>query len=272
MSDRPAPIPQAKILISCRGCGAEFSAPAEMAGRETKCRTCKAPLTVPGGKPLPAPRRRPQSSLMQSPWLSPPLVWLPIGGLLLTLFLAALLIAAITPKRASQQGAVSAATTATATVTTGQANNDRVYGLNEVADVGDVRVHVTSAVVGSIGAVSPGGTQYYSTDSLLAIRLGINNVNPRKAVAISGADDADLKDDLGNDYSATTIRTEFGFACVPNGAISRHNLYSDKPATDCLVFSRPVQGANYLLLKINARHYGGEGTITFKIPSSAWRR
>lgn len=148
---------------------------------------------------------------------------------------------------------------------------DRVIEMGESVTVGDVRVSVSSANVGSVGAWSPGGIQIYSQESLLSVNLKIANANPNKTVNVSSAFGSTIKDDHGNESKTVNIRTDVGFKCRTEGAIDgAATVYSDRPIGDCLIFSRPVPGATYVLLTVDASHYGGRGKLIFKIPRSAW--
>jgi hypothetical protein len=67
---------------------------------------------------------------------------------------------------------------------------------------------------------------------------------------------------------------ESGWRCRFDGQLEEgwHEVYSDRPIGDVLVFARPVPAAGKLFLTIDADSYGGSGTITFEVPKSLWNR
>ncbi|MBN9522484.1 hypothetical protein J0H58_28845 [bacterium] len=140
---------------------------------------------------------------------------------------------------------------------------------------GPLRVSIRSASVRAYGGTSPAGVALESTVPGLVIDLLIETDDKTKehgAKAATGV--AILRDSLGNEISRMGLRTEFGLRAEIHGQLAEGRSFvvrSDKPLTDTLVFSKPVEAAGVLTLELPARNYGGDGRVLFEIPEEAWR-
>ena len=137
---------------------------------------------------------------------------------------------------------------------------------------GDVRVGVTSAVIGLVDLVELGqaGT---SKDKLLIVRVKVHNLSKTRKVDFSGWGDAgrifspnpaDLTDGQGNAYK----RINFGFATKVVGQVENEAIYPGKTAEDLLVFEPPVDNAPFVRLELPAAAFGGTGKLRFQIPKA----
>jgi hypothetical protein len=142
------------------------------------------------------------------------------------------------------------------------------------AVVGDIRVFIAEAAIDLVrGTNLPPNL---AKDRHLQLRVRLENSNPgRKIDYLSWSippssplvPQPRLKDDVApqpNQYSLIG----FGPNAQVEGQVPKASIYSNKPATDLLVFEMPVEKAGALFLELPAANFGMQGTIRFKIPRS----
>jgi hypothetical protein len=73
-----------------------------------------------------------------------------------------------------------------------------------------------------------------------------------------------LTDNFGNGYK----QVNFGLGSRVDGQVHSESIYPGKAISDLLVFEKPLDTAQYLLLELPAKNFGGQGRLRFKIPKS----
>jgi hypothetical protein len=140
-----------------------------------------------------------------------------------------------------------------------------------IAHIGDVAVGVAPGIdfVPYEGA-SGDGT---STDPYLIAFVQVFNANSKRLVHFRTwrgradsliRDFATLTDNNGNIYR----HISFGVFSHPAGTHVSGSIYPGEPATDLLVFERPLKSAKYLNLELPASNVGEQGVFRFRIPTS----
>jgi hypothetical protein len=133
---------------------------------------------------------------------------------------------------------------------------------------GDVRLRVTSAVVGQTsfepvqGKPPPG-------DRCLVVGLRITNAGIMRKLTYKGwaggnpaAEPPVLRDDKGKSYAPKT----FGTGWVVKGSAPSATIPPEKSHDDLLVFEAPPPGVAYLRLELPAAAVGAEGRLRMEIP------
>jgi hypothetical protein len=134
--------------------------------------------------------------------------------------------------------------------------------------IGDIGVTITRAGISGYRSTSPSGHPLeHQPDFVVA--LDFKSYNPDRILqAQYQTGRCKLVDDVGNRYSEIKTETEAGFRSAIDGQITygmARDLRSDARGTDVLVFDRPVPGAKTLILTLDAKAYGGTGTIRVRI-------
>ena len=142
---------------------------------------------------------------------------------------------------------------------------------------GDVQVRIIGARVGTILVKDIFGDQRESKDAFLSIEIEIKNLSPVKKIDFQTwrglgisltEDNATLTDNYENTYKRVT----FGEYSIPVGGVRQESIYPGKSITDVLVFEVPVDGIQWLHLKLPARNFGGKGMLRFEIPAGMIQR
>jgi hypothetical protein len=131
---------------------------------------------------------------------------------------------------------------------------------------GDVRLRVTSAVVGQAsfepvqGKAPPG-------DRCLVVGLRVSNAGIMRKLTYKGWAGGDpeppvLRDDKGKTYAPKA----FGAGWVVKGQAPSATIPPGKPHNDVLVFEAPPPGVGYLRLELPAAAVGSEGRLRMEIP------
>jgi hypothetical protein len=143
--------------------------------------------------------------------------------------------------------------------------------------LGDIRVSITEVIVGNVPLERIiTETQGQSEDELLLVRLKIENTSQRKKLDYSGwmSDwaslrdiEAELTDDADNRYRKINFGTSHVVGAEPAGSI-----YPNKSLSDAIVFEMPIDGVEYLRLRLTGNAVGEEGEFRFQIPASMIER
>jgi len=138
--------------------------------------------------------------------------------------------------------------------------------------VGSVQIRITEVVVGKVPLHRTILDQdSESADPLLLIRLSITNMTQGKKIDYSGwmGDyaslrdiDSELTDNNDNRYKSVT----FGATTDVKDAETSTSIYPGKTHADAIVFELPIEGVEYLRLKLSAKAFGEDGEIRFQIP------
>ena len=79
--------------------------------------------------------------------------------------------------------------------------------------------------------------------------------------------DAELTDNFENDYR----KVRFGFSSSVKDISTESSIYPGKRIKDAIVFELPVEGIEFLRLKLSAKGIGEDGEFRFQIPSDIIR-
>jgi hypothetical protein len=129
---------------------------------------------------------------------------------------------------------------------------------------GDVRLRITSAVVGPVhfepvqGKPPPG-------DRCLVIGLRITNAGIMRKLTYkgwAGGEPPMLRDDKGKSYALKA----FGAGWVVKGSAPSATIPPGKSHDDVIVFEPPPSGVAYLRLELPAAAVGAEGRLRMEIP------
>ena len=142
----------------------------------------------------------------------------------------------------------------------------------ESASVGSVRVSVVSAKTGIVTLVSTiSDNEYETNDSLLSIRVTIENLGQQKKLEYGGwacdvesSDEgcAKLIDDAGNKYHCV----RYGTAKRVKDAFTYGSIYPHTPVQDTLNFQVPVHGIKFLRLTLPGSVVKEDNDFHFQIP------
>lgn len=138
--------------------------------------------------------------------------------------------------------------------------------------LGDVQLRITEVVIGKVPLwreiLDRDGV---SEDDLLTIWLEVANTSERKKIDYQGwmSDyaslldiDAKLTDDADNNYR----RINFSATLKVKDAVTNESIYPGKSIRDAVVFELPIDGAEYLRLKLSAKGCKEKGEFRFEIP------
>jgi hypothetical protein len=245
------------ISITCPHCEAKGSAPEKSRGHRCRCPKCGDKFTVPL-KPIPVLEAQPAIPVLKAQrvshrkkgfpfWILALLIPVLCCGLPIGMFM----VAKISDKLAPVDE----------------------HNMGEEIRFGDLGVTVTQAQVSGYSSRTAAGRLMNHTPEFV-IHTKFKNYNPKRVVkAGSQVRSSTLVDDVGNSYQGIRATNEIGLTNEIEGQISPGmaiEVRSDEPATDVLVFDRPVQGASFIFLTLDASKYGGSGKVRIKIPKSAW--
>lgn len=142
-------------------------------------------------------------------------------------------------------------------------DEDKPFGINEVAAVESVGIAVTKAEVGIVPLIDFLGDDTSSEDPALTITLRVENTDERKIVRRVDnaflATDPRLEDDAGN-----MIRGVRYGAAKPKGEMNE-DLNPGDTMTHVEVFTVPPPATKFLVLTIDFEIFGSEGEATFQI-------
>jgi hypothetical protein len=143
--------------------------------------------------------------------------------------------------------------------------------------LGNVQVRITKVTVGKVPLhreiVDKDGV---SEDELLAVWLEIRNTSERKKIDYRGwmddyssllDVDAEMTDDVENRYRA--IR--FSATLKVKDTETNTSIYPGKSIKDAVVFEKPIEGVQFLRLKLSAKGCGENGEFRFEIPKEMIR-
>ncbi len=178
------------------------------------------------------------------------------------------------PRRKIPDGGVSGDSPATATAADRLAGEQTDSKDREPTDASTRKPAVLSGVEITVDSVLLGpprlerapGRFARPSDSYLIVNLSLKSADDARRLEYNGWSnfrDTSLVDDLDNAYPLKRFR-------VANivGQVDRTGVYSDAPATDVLVFERPVSKARRLFLKLPGIALGSRGLVEFMIPVS----
>ena len=140
----------------------------------------------------------------------------------------------------------------------------------EAVRQGNIEVRIVDYRIEPVRLVSDvDGSGSHSQEDLMWIKVEVTNRNENKKIDIepwyskSGLTigGAVLRDNFGNDYRRVT----FGIFDRPAGASKDTAIYPGKTFMDVLVFERPVDTAQYVLLTLPAKNFNGSGVLKFRI-------
>ncbi|MBW3598548.1 MAG: hypothetical protein KY475_14910 [Planctomycetes bacterium] len=143
---------------------------------------------------------------------------------------------------------------------------------DQAQQLGNVQVAITSVTIGNV----PVRQVFLDSDTesekeLLLIRLTVTNISERKKIDYRGwmssyasllDVDAELTDDVDNRYRMVN----FGSTATIKDTETNTSLYPGKSINDAVVFELPIEGVEYLRLKLAAKGCGEEGEFRFQIP------
>ncbi len=139
---------------------------------------------------------------------------------------------------------------------------------------GDVQLEITEVVAGHVPLKSSfSDSDGESEDRLLLVRLNITNTSQRKKIDYQGwmsnyasllDIDAELTDDAGNRYR----KIRFASLSKVKDAESDASLYPGKSINDAIVFELPIEGVQYLRLKLSGKGFGEDAEFRFHIPGA----
>ena len=139
--------------------------------------------------------------------------------------------------------------------------------------LGAIRLSITSVKIGMV-PLNVLGEQQQSEQPQLVIGLRLRNASDARKVNYSSYNSAflsglSLKDNLGNGYSRVT----FGFGTDVVGQAQSQALYPGKFVDDVLVFERPIDKAEFLLLTLSGDNVETPGeSVVFVLPRILWAR
>lgn len=141
-------------------------------------------------------------------------------------------------------------------------------------ELGNIQLRITGAVIGKVPLsrriVKQDGE---SEDKLLTIWVEISNISENKKVDYKGwmstyaslVDiDAELTDNHGNSYRGI----DFSSLLSVKDAETTTSIYPGKSIKDAIVFQLPIEGIEYLRLKLSAKGCEEEGEFRFEIPNA----
>jgi hypothetical protein len=139
--------------------------------------------------------------------------------------------------------------------------------------LGAIRVSVSSAKVSSV-PLNVLGEQTQSEQPHLTIGLRLRNVSDTRKVNYSSYNSAflsnlALKDNFGNSFQ----RVMFGFGTDVVGQAQSQAIYPGKWVDDVLVFEKPIDKAEFLLLTLSGENVESKDeSVIFVLPRIMWSR
>lgn len=135
-------------------------------------------------------------------------------------------------------------------------------------------VQFVSASVGKVPLVDfRGEVSGQSVDDLLMVRIRIINKSDVKKIEYRSWGDAEFYDKHGatmvDEFDNSYSRSRFGISSRPEGRTARESIYPEKSIEDVLVFDRPVDKSQFIVLKMPKAAYGGSGDAYMKISASS---
>ena len=173
---------------------------------------------------------------------------------------------------------------ATPTISNSSEPTEKWYDASKEAIlIGDIEVRITKVVIGKVVSVGiMGDSEHKSQDDYLLVYLSVHNNNPHKKHDVrswchnlyygttSNNEAITLVDNYDNTYDRSfTLDTNN----LKEGYISA-SLYPNKSIDDLVVFEVPVDGIEYLRLKLSVKWVDNkeEGFYRFQIPASMIQR
>lgn len=152
----------------------------------------------------------------------------------------------------------------------------------EAVLIGDIEVRITKVVIGKVETMGVMGSEYESDDDYLLVYLSVRNNNPHKKHDVrswghdlyygtsSNNEAIVLVDNYENSYDRCYTQDT---RKVKGGYVST-SLYPNKSIDDVAVFEVPVDGIEYLRLKLSVKWVDNkeEGFYRFQIPASMIQR
>jgi hypothetical protein len=148
------------------------------------------------------------------------------------------------------------------------------HGADEPLALGDVTLRITDVRIGKVPLTRTFGTQdSESAEELLTIRVEITNTSTGKKLdylgwmasfASASGITAKLTDENENDYRMSY----FPASTSVKGAKTSESIYPGKTHEDAIVFERPVDSAQRLMLTLSGKGLGQDGEFRFEIPRS----
>lgn len=135
------------------------------------------------------------------------------------------------------------------------------------AKLGDVEVCIERVAVERVKLKDVLGDAE-SKETLLTIRIGITNRNKSKKPSYTTWDPEFARDDsaiLRDNFDNSYKRVFFSAMTQVIGHVRSETLYPNKTIKDILVFETPLETVGFMMLKLPAKNFGGEGEIIFKI-------
>ena len=144
--------------------------------------------------------------------------------------------------------------------------------------LGNVKIQITQVVIGKVPLHRKiMGDDTESQDDLLTVWLEITNTTTNKKIDYQGwmssfasmmDIDAVLTDNNDNRYRGIS----FGATSVVKDAKTNESIYPGKSIADAVVFELPIDGAEYLDLKLSAKGCKEDGEFKFRIPAEMIKR
>ena len=135
---------------------------------------------------------------------------------------------------------------------------------------GAIRVKIEFVEVNFVTLKERFGSAGKSEDQLLRIALTLENTSDTKKIDFSGfgakqfgiGDHAQLTDNFGNRYKAI----HFGLDEI-EGQAKSESIYPGKSVKDLLIFEKPIDKVELLMLELPASNFGGTGMLRVRIPN-----
>jgi len=150
------------------------------------------------------------------------------------------------------------------------------HSAKESLQLGDIRLTLSKVVRGHVPLSERIGNDTVSEDSLLTIYIELTNTSKSRKIQYTSwmsqqasllDIDAELTDNFENDYR----KVRFGFSSSVKDISTESSIYPGKRIKDAIVFELPVEGIEFLRLKLSAKGIGEDGEFRFQIPSDIIR-
>ena len=142
---------------------------------------------------------------------------------------------------------------------------------SQAALLGDSEITIDAVAVGGVSITDMFGDEGLSTNPQLTIEVTVVNRSQGKKIEYKswrgqdfsfGRDYASLTDSFENAYK----RVGFGTGSYPTGGVqTSESIYPGDSVTDILVFEKPVDSVELLILELPAGNIGEKGVIRFGI-------